>query len=70
MKKVWIVREDSHGVIGIAKNLSAAREWLVFKNWLSVEETNPTLFATDKLDWIQYLEKEHGIFLEKIKMWE
>lgn len=70
MKKVWIVREDNHGVIGIAKNLSAVREWLVFENWLSVEETNPTLFVTDKLDWIQYLEKEHGIFLEKIKMWE
>jgi hypothetical protein len=32
---VCIIHEENHGTIGVAKNLTAAKQWLIENNWVN-----------------------------------
>lgn len=69
MSRVWIVREDNHGVIGIAKNLYGVIELLTKNDWVDNENINFQLFKEKTEEWMEYLENEHLIYLENVELW-
>ena len=59
---VCIIHEENHGVIGVAKNLTAAKQWLLENNWVNNvsdiydEETELTNTLEGKYghNWLDY----------------
>lgn len=69
MSRVWLVREENHGVIGVAKSLYWVIEFLTKNDWVDNKDINLQLFEEKPQEWIEHLENEHGIFLENIELW-
>lgn len=56
MKEIFIIREESHGVIGSADSRHAAIEWLIAEGWL---DAGTEIYLEDKDEWFT-LEKVYG----------
>lgn len=67
MKKVYLIREDSHGVVGVAENYAGVCLCLTVDCWLTPGEMAKVL-EKGKENFEKTLE-EHGIFLEKVELW-
>lgn len=67
MRKVYLIREDNHGVIGVAESYTGICLCLAVNCWLTPEEKVEVL-DKGKENFETALE-EHGIFLEEIEFW-
>ena len=67
MKKIYIIREDNHGVIGVAESPAGVCLCLTVNGWLTPGEIAEVL-DKGKENFETALE-EHGIFLEKMELW-
>ena len=67
MKKAYLIKEENHGVIGVAKDVLSAMRCLVTEKWLTSEEAMEAL-KPDRVNLASNLEK-YGIFLEETVLW-
>ena len=67
MKKVYLIREDNHGVIGVAENYAGVSLCLTVDCWLTPGEMSEVL--KKGIDNFEATLEEHGIFLEKMELW-
>lgn len=67
MKKVYLIREDSHGVVGVAENYAGVSLCLTVDMWLTPGEMAEVL--KKGIDNFETALEEHGIFLEKMELW-
>ena len=52
MEKVIIIREESHGTIGVAKDMNGAFVFLVEDNWINEDFMVVLNFCTDQEEWV------------------
>lgn len=67
MKKVYLIREDNHGVIGVAESHTGVCLCLTVNRWLTPGEMAEVL---DKgRENFETALEEHEIFLEEMELW-
>ena len=52
MEKVIIIREESHGTIGVAKDMYGAFVFLIEDNWINEDFMIVLNFCTDQEEWV------------------
>jgi hypothetical protein len=67
MKEVYLIYEENHGVVGVAKNYASVCACLTVDKWLTLEEVAETL-KKGRENFEENLEK-FGIILEKKTLW-
>jgi len=67
MRKVYLIREDNHGAIGVAESYTGVCLCLTVNCWLTPGEMAEVL-AKGRENFETALE-EHGIFLEEVELW-
>lgn len=67
MKEIYIIREDNHGVIGVAESYTGVCLCLTIDMWLTPEEMAEVL--KKGMNNFETTLEEHGIFLEKKELW-
>lgn len=67
MKEIYIIREDNHGVVGVAESPTGVCLCLTVDCWLTPGEMAEVL-KKGRENFETTLE-EHGIFLEKMELW-
>lgn len=67
MKKLYLIREDSHDVIGVAESYAGVSLCLTVNCWLTPGEMAEVL-KKGRENFEETLE-EYGIFLEEIELW-
>lgn len=67
MKKVYLIREDNHGAIGVAESYTEVCLCLTVNCWLTPGEMAEVLNKGRKN--FETALEEHGIFLEEVELW-
>lgn len=67
MRKVYLIREDNHGAIGVAESYTGVCLCLTVNCWLTPGEMAEVL-DRGRENFETALE-EHGIFLEEVELW-
>lgn len=56
---IIIIREECHGVIGVATSISEAVKWLILSNWLTAYDEGDSKYNKETCEW------EHISIIEK-----